>query len=81
MRFASYKCDADGCGIKKGENNHWFKFRAYPNEGNGAEFTVNDWRDPRSDYPNTKHLCSDACVIKTVQGWLSAQKEASQKGE
>lgn len=79
MKIDSYKCDS--CGIQKLDTNHWFKFRAYPNEGNGAEFIVNDWNDKSSDYPNTLHLCSDGCVIKTVQGWLSAQKELSQKGE
>jgi len=72
MKVDSYKCD--GCGIQKGENNHWFKFRSYPNEGNGSEFIVNDWNNKSEDYANTKHLCSDACVIRMVQSWLSAQK-------
>lgn len=71
----TFKCD--GCGNIKGDLNHWFKFRSYPSEGNGAEFIVNDWNSQGTDYPNTLHLCSDACVIKTVQGWLSAQKEAA----
>jgi hypothetical protein len=54
--------------------NHWFKFT-----GHSDQFSVTDWAG--SDYTETKHLCSDACVIKIVQGWLSAQKESSQKGE
>ena len=79
MKVDNFACDV--CGSQKGSLNHWFKFRAYPNEGNGSEFVVNDWSGKGHDYPTTKHLCSDACVIKTVQAWLSAQKEASQKGE
>lgn len=75
MKVDSYKCD--GCGIQRGDGNHWFKFRAYPNEGNGAEFIVNDWKSEGTEYPNTVHLCSDACVVKTVQAWLSAQQAAS----
>ena len=74
MKVDAYKCDADGCRTQKAENNHWFKFTAHPDQ-----FSVTDWSG--SDYTNTLHLCSDSCVIRTVQGWLSAQKEASQKGE
>jgi len=76
MKVDSYKCDV--CGTAKADTNHWHKFRSYPDEGNGAEFIVNDWKQQGTDYPSTKHLCSDACVVKTVQGWLSAQKELSQ---
>jgi hypothetical protein len=79
MKVDSYCCDV--CGAPKTAVNHWHKFRAYPDEGNGAEFIVNDWNYKGEDFPNTKHLCSDACVIRTVQQWLSAQQEASQPGE
>lgn len=72
MKVDSYKCDE--CGTPKGEINHWFKFTAQSDQ-----FGVTDWTG--SDYTSTLHLCSDACVIKTVQKWLSAHKEASQKGE
>lgn len=81
MKFDSYSCDAETCSVVKGTNNHWFKFRSYANEGNGAEFIVNEWDSTGTDYPNTLHLCSDSCVIKTVQKWLSEQKELSTKGE
>jgi hypothetical protein len=72
MKVDTYACD--GCQAQKGTLNHWFKFTAHEDQ-----FSVHDWSG--SDYPNTLHLCSDACVIKAVQGWLSAQKELSQKGE
>lgn len=77
MKVDTFQCDV--CKTQKGALNHWFKFRSYLDEGNGAEFIVTDWKQQGIDYPNTKHLCSDACVIKTVQGWLSEQKELSQK--
>lgn len=79
MKVDSFACDV--CGSQKKEVNRWHKFREYPNEGNGAEFVVNEWDSEGTEYANTKHLCSDACVVKTVQGWLSAQKELSQKGD
>lgn len=72
MIVNSFQCDL--CGLQKGSLNHWFKFT-----GHLDQFSVTDWNG--SDYTETKHLCSDACVIKTAQQWLSAQKEASQKGE
>jgi len=77
MKVDSFKCDS--CGRQKGENNHWYKFRAYPDTGNGPEFTVNPFDSEGTDFPTTKHLCSDACVIKTVQVWLSEQTELIQK--
>jgi hypothetical protein len=79
MKIDSFKCDS--CNRQKGETNNWYKFRSYPDTGNGTEFIVNPFHSEGTDYPNTKHLCSDACVIKTVQEWLSAQTEALQKGE
>ena len=77
MKIDSFLCDV--CSQVKGISNHWFKFRSYDNDGNGAEFIVNSWDSKGTDYPNTIHLCSDQCVIKTVQSWLSEQKELSQK--
>ncbi len=79
MKVDSFVCDV--CKSAKETTNHWHKFRSYPDEGNGAEFTVNAWNSTGTDYPNTKHLCSDQCVIKTVQAWLSEQKDLSTKGE
>ncbi len=78
MKVDSFKCDQ--CGSMKGTTNHWHKFRSYPDEGNGAEFVVTSWNSPGT-YSNTLDLCSDQCVIKTVQAWLSEQKELSTKGE
>jgi hypothetical protein len=72
VKVDSFVCDA--CGQAKGQTNHWHKFTAHPDQ-----FSVTDWHG--SDYTNTLHLCSDSCVVKTVQGWLSKQKEVSQRGE
>jgi hypothetical protein len=72
MKVDSYACDS--CKNPKGTLNHWFKFTGHPDQ-----FSVTDWAG--SDYTNTLHLCSDSCVVKTVQGWLSSQKELSQNGE
>jgi len=74
MKFDNFSCDAEGCKVTKGSNNHWFKFTPHP-----TEFIVTDWSG--DDHPATQHLCSDSCVIRTVQKWLSEQKEISQKGE
>lgn len=73
MKVDSFKCDC--CATPKGSSNHWFKIGT---DGNGIGIVA--WNtETKSD--NIKHLCSDACVIKTVQAWLSEQKELSQKGE
>lgn len=72
MKVDTYRCDE--CSSQKSELNHWFKFT-----GHSDQFGVADWTG--SDYTSTLHLCSDSCVIKSVQKWLSAQKEASQKGD
>jgi hypothetical protein len=69
MKVDSFKCD--GCGIQKGANNHWFIVSAVD-----LSIHVSAWV---SDAHGWDHYCSDACVIKAVQRWLSAQKEASQK--
>jgi hypothetical protein len=69
MRVNSYCCD--GCGLSKGENNHWFAISA-----STPSIIVSAWHDG----DGYDHYCSDACVIKAVQKWLSAQKELSQKG-
>lgn len=70
MKIDTYKCDE--CATQKGENNHWFRFTGFPDQ-----FSVTDWNG--SDYPATIHLCSDTCVIKSVQKWLSAQQASKEE--
>lgn len=63
----TYKCD--GCGTLKGSLNHWFKVYE------AGAISVLPW-DQGNDQPH-RDLCSDACVIKAVQQWLSAQQQAT----
>jgi hypothetical protein len=65
MRVDTYKCDV--CGRIKGENNHWFRIDT---AGRGLELHL--WGSVPST-ASTVDLCSDQCVIKTVQQWLTAQ--------
>lgn len=69
MKVDSFKCDF--CGTPKGDLNHWFRFTPHPDQ-----LSITDWSG--SDYTTTKHLCSDSCVVKSVQAWLGDKKEASQ---
>ena len=69
MKVNSYKCD--GCGIQKGETNHWYAISP-----TAVSIIVSAWHDG----DGYAHYCSDACVVKAVQQWLSAQKQASQPG-
>ena len=74
MRVDTFKCDV--CGIQKGETNHWYSLeKTVKNDNARLELLAAVFTDPAY-----MHLCSDACVIKAVQQWLSAQKEASQPG-
>lgn len=79
MREDSYKCDC--CPTRKGQNNHWFLFRAYPDRGDGAKFTVGAWNPQEANELDMKHLCSEACVVKTVSEWLGMQKERGKINE
>ena len=75
MEVNSVKCD--GCGIQKGENNHWFRvlFKVDRNDPTAASVTISAWAlEPTLPH---YHLCSDSCVVKMVQQWLSSQKEGS----
>ncbi len=65
MRVETYKCDV--CGRVKGENNHWFRVCT---AGPGLE--LHAWGTIAST-ETTVDLCSDECVVKTVQHWLNGQ--------
>ena len=69
MKVTTYKCDV--CGQIKGENNHWFRV-----EAGSAGLELNAWGTAPAT-ASTVDLCSDQCVIKTVQKWLGAQSEIS----
>ena len=65
MKVDTYKCDV--CGTVKGENNHWFRI-----ETGGVSLELSAWGVAPAT-ATTVDLCSDSCVIKTVQQWLTAQ--------
>lgn len=75
MRIDTFKCDI--CGIQKGDTNHWYSLeKTCPNDRATLILIAAIYTDTAY-----MHLCSDACIIKAVQGWLSAQTELIQKGE
>lgn len=77
MKIDTYKCDE--CGTQKGEINHWFRLRPSPTWADkGPWVSILGWTTDYQD--KDMHLCSDACVIKSVQKWLSAQ-QASKEGK
>jgi hypothetical protein len=65
MKVDTYKCDV--CGRIKGENNHWFRIDTGPS---GLE--LNAWGVMPATV-NSVDLCSDQCVIKIVQKFLTNQ--------
>ncbi len=69
MKVDTYKCDI--CGTIKGENNHWFRIDA---GASGLE--LNAW-GVKPPLETTVDVCSDQCVIKIVQKWLTSQALSS----
>jgi hypothetical protein len=69
VKVDTYKCDI--CGTIKGENNHWFRV-----DGGIMGLELNPWgiMPPTG---TTLDLCSDQCVIKVVQKWLTEQAQTS----
>jgi hypothetical protein len=68
MQINTYKCDM--CGTVKGENNHWFRIC------NADGIKLEAWNKmPSSE--TTVDLCSDSCVIKVVQKWLTSQAHST----
>jgi hypothetical protein len=70
MRVETYKCD--GCGQLRGQQSkNWFRVSAGPG---GLEI------GPWSSVPpaaGAVDLCSDSCVIRAVQQWLTGQAQRS----
>lgn len=58
----SFRCDAPGCTVRKGEGNHWLIFdkRAAAK----GMFIVRYWHDELAK--TWGHLCSDQCAIKVM---------------
>lgn len=69
MKVDTYKCDI--CGTIKGENNHWFHVN-----GRSTGLELSPW-GAVSSTETTVDLCSDQCVIKVVQKWLTEQAQTS----
>jgi hypothetical protein len=72
MRVDTFKCDV--CGQIKGDTNHWFRI-----DTGGGGLELHGWNAVQAT-PSTVDLCSDQCVIKTVQQWLTAQASAPHPG-
>lgn len=68
MKVDTFKCDV--CGTMKGTGNHWFL----------SSIECGVWIRPWLSEPimDDAHLCSDSCVLKTVQAWLDVQKKKSE---
>jgi hypothetical protein len=66
----------DGCGIRKGETNHWWRvwmsnvgFHMYGAGYNSQESPFPEVRDfPQTDY------CSESCVAKALSQFMGARK-------
>jgi hypothetical protein len=69
MRIDTFKCDV--CGQIKGENNHWFRI-----DSDCGGLSVGAWNTVLAT-STTVDLCSDACVIRVVQKWLTAQAHST----
>jgi hypothetical protein len=69
MKVDTYKCDM--CGIIKGENNHWFRM-----DTGISGLELNAW-GVMPPTATSVDLCSDQCVIKVVQKWLTGQAISS----
>jgi hypothetical protein len=70
MKIDTFSCDI--CDNMKDQANHWFKLGT--NETFDSEITITAW-DVDTDFPMPMHLCSDACVLKAVQRWLTEQQK------
>ncbi len=69
MKIDSYKCDV--CGAIKGENNHWFRIDTGP-----SGLVLNAW-GVMQPTESSVDLCSDQCVTKVVQKFLTLQANES----
>jgi hypothetical protein len=69
MKVDTYKCDV--CGRIKGETNHWFRI-----DTGVSGLELNAW-GVIPPTPTSVDLCSDQCVIKIVQKWLTKQAISS----
>ena len=69
MKVDTYRCDV--CGTIKGENNHWFRI-----DTGVSGLELNAW-GVMPPSATTVDLCSDQCVIKIVQKWLTSQAISS----
>jgi hypothetical protein len=68
MRIKSpFACDF--CGIKKGDNNHWFLVRS--SERRGIGYDVQPWDEDHADDAGIQHACSEQCVTKSLNQWFT----------
>ena len=63
-----YICD--GCGVEKGETNHWFHSRV-----DSYGFTVSGW-----DRAGQGIHCGEKCVLAALSKWMQERKDQDMGG-
>ena len=58
----SFTCD--GCGVRKGETNHWFV--ALDACRDGGSMAIGPWTEAEAQLPDSLHLCGEACAHKAL---------------
>ena len=69
MTKTVYICD--GCGAEKGETNHWFAVKLWPEsvEQPAPRLEIRSFDDAGL---NPQHYCGQACLIKRVSGFIGS---------
>jgi len=65
-----YICD--GCGVEKGETNHWFKVTM-----NMGFFSIWSWNEQPSP---VVMLCGEKCVLAASSKWMQERKDQDMGG-
>lgn len=55
----------DGCGMVKGEGNHWWRVYVLI-----AELQIRPWASPSKDIGLESHFCGSACLQKKLAEWM-----------
>lgn len=71
-KVESYVCDV--CGAVKGEKNHWFRMVIDEDTGLWMKEWSGTMFDNKGNFAPHLHLCSDECVTRKVQQFLSEKQ-------
>src|SRR5262249_10601229 len=66
-----YRCD--GCGVLKGETNHWWYAASTLNAAGVAEWWIRQWNSD-AESPAVIHLCGTECAIKKLSEFMGGKK-------